>query len=91
MQGDPEIGRKAQKLTAQIARILYGEEGIKLRNWAPADAESIRYCIEGAGLAGPRFHLAVAQIAGAPRRTATSSPGGGKALLAETDAENRCR
>jgi hypothetical protein len=40
--GDPEIGRKAQKATAQIATILYGKQGIEERKWAPAEAESIR-------------------------------------------------
>lgn len=46
--GDPEIGRRAQKVTAQIATILYGKQGIEERKWAPAEAESIRcacgYC-----------------------------------------------
>lgn len=41
--GDPEIGRKAQKVTAQIATILYGKQGIEERKWAPAEADSIRY------------------------------------------------
>jgi hypothetical protein len=30
-------------VTAQIATILYGKQGIEERKWAPAEAESIRW------------------------------------------------
>jgi hypothetical protein len=56
--GDPEIGRKAQKVTAQIATILYGKQGIAERKWAPAEAESIRCLL----ISESRIHQAHAHI-----------------------------